>query len=48
MDESTQKAAELFQKLSPEGRKMILSLLKSIQPEEMEEKKDECCYQGIR
>ena len=48
MDKSTQKAAELFRKLSPEGRKTILSMLRSIQSEKREEKKDERCYQGFR
>lgn len=47
MDNSTQKAVELFRKLSPEGRKTILSMLRSIQLEEREEKKNERSNQGI-
>ena len=47
MDKTTQKAAELFRKLSPEGRKTILSMLRSIQSEEREEKKNEHVNQGV-
>ena len=47
MDNSTQKAVELFRKLSPEGRKTILSMLRSIQLEEREEKRNEHVNQGV-
>ena len=47
MDSMTKKAADLFRKMDPEGRKTILSMLRSIQPEEREEKKDERSNQGI-
>ena len=47
MDGMTKKAAELFRKMDPEGRKTILSMLRSIQPEERGEKKNERSNQGI-
>lgn len=47
MDGMTKKAAELFRKMDPEGRKTILSMLRSIQPEERGEKKNERSNQSI-
>lgn len=41
MDSTTKKAVELFKKMSPEGRKTIISMLRSIQPQETEKKQNE-------